>query len=100
MKCTTINVNDASIENYGRADFNGIDRSNPPASINPLCEILSKYHKESIDSFIQRVDKREMWYTKNGYTVTKIRVIYYDNDGLNWSRGDMSEAVIYFKKTD
>lgn len=101
MNCTTINLDNAGIENYGKVDWHGRDDSPPPASINPPCLIVLRYHHTPEYEFRLHIQKRINWLESHGYQIIgEPRYIPYPNDGLNWKRGDISMAIIYYTKTD
>jgi hypothetical protein len=98
--CTTINTDNAGIENYGKANWHGRNDSPPPSSINPTLIYIPRDYTISEHEFKAYVEKQERRLKSFGYTVIRTRYIPHPNDGLRWKRGDIAEAVIYYKKTD
>ena len=100
MNCTTIELDkDHNVPKTYSIDSVFYEET-PPASINPLCEIISKRHTESILRFSLRLARQVRWHKKHEHIVTEIRIIFHANDGLNWKRGDIDQAIIYYEESN
>lgn len=102
--CTVINF-DPSVENYGKVDFNGIDKDNPPASVNPPTHFVTrcfrKYPTGSGEySFHQKVEKERKILIARGNEIMHTHYEYAPNDGLTWRRGDLMWVVFYLEEKE
>ena len=102
--CTTINT-DIPLFADPNSWKDGMNQDEgPPASINPLLVIFKRHHHTTECDFKKQIEKQVRRLISKGYRVIRSennpRYILYANDGLNWKRGDISEAVIYYETAE
>ena len=94
VACTTIDTSQSFwADPPGKEPHSGMVKENPSASVNPNIVIERRCFKtfKTDEEFKANIKKR--WPGK------RIEWIEAANDGLNWYRGNVYEAVIYLEES-